>query len=97
MPTLSPPPPFPIYFTLSPQFGPPATPTLSTGRTGLPPHPRLRVNDSHLAVIRGTIRTDPTAKAYFEGLVVYGESLLAVPSVNCSLGLTSSRVTLTIE
>ena len=32
----------------------------------LPPHPRLRVNDSHLAAINRTIRTDPTAKAYFE-------------------------------
>jgi len=64
----------------------------------IPPHPRLRVNDRHLAAINRTIQTDPTAKAYFEGLVVYGEELLASPAVNCSVtGLTLSRRMVTIE
>lgn len=36
----------------------------------LPPHPRLRVNASKLAALKRTIETDPTAKAYFEGLQV---------------------------
>ena len=56
----------------------------------------VRDHDSHLAAIRRNIQTDPTAKAYFEGLVVYGETLLAAPSVNCT-GLTSSRWTLSME
>lgn len=84
-----------------PQFGAPATRTdpvkPSILMHNLPPHPRLRVNASHLAAIRLTIQTDPTAKAYFEGLVVYGETLLEAPSVGCSPGLTSSRSTLSIE
>ena len=64
----------------------------------LPPHPRLRVNDSHLAAINRTIQTDPTAKAYFEGLVVYGEALLTVPLVNTSrFAMTQARTTLTRE
>jgi hypothetical protein len=65
----------------------------------LPPHPRLRVNDSHLAAINRTIRTDPTAKAYFEGLVVYGEALLTAPLVNVLSpnGLTLARTLLTRE
>jgi hypothetical protein len=66
--------------------------------TALPPHPRLRVNDSHLAAINSTIRTDPTAKAYFDGLVVYGEALLTAPLVNASkFAMTEARSTLTRE
>ena len=65
----------------------------------LPPHPRLRVNDSHLAAINRTIQTDPTAKAYFEGLTVYGEALLTTPLINTRSqnGVTLSRTTLTRE
>jgi hypothetical protein len=63
----------------------------------LPPHPRLRVNDSHLAAINRTIQTDPTAKAYFEGLVVYGEALLTVPLASNSNPMTQARTTLTRE
>eukprot|EP00729_Bicosta_minor_P009422 gene9422-29630_t len=67
------------------------------GSSALPPHPRLRVTDSHLAIINRTIRTDPTAKAYFEGLVVYGEALLTAPLANTSDAMTQARTTLTRE
>eukprot|EP01051_Picozoa_sp_SAG22_P022010 SAG22_NODE_5100_length_1086_cov_1.603850_1_plen_313_part_10 len=64
----------------------------------LPPHPRLRVNDCHLAAINRTIQTDPTAKAYFEGLVVYGEMLLYAPLVNTTrFAMTQARTTLARE
>lgn len=63
---------------------------------GLPPHPRLRVNDSRLAEIKRTIQTDTTAKAYFDGLTTYGEALLGAPLVNTSDdAMTYTRTTLT--
>ena len=68
------------------------------GSYALPPHPRLRVNDSQLAALNHTIHTDPTARAYFEGMVAYGEALLEAPNVNCSSNLmTAARATLTRE
>ena len=66
----------------------------------LPPHPRLRVNDSHLAALKRTIQTDATAKAYFEGLVAYGETWLTTSLVDCTaahMSNTQSRTTLTIQ
>lgn len=66
----------------------------------LPPHPRLRLNDSRLAILNRTIQTDPTAKAYFEGLVAYGETWLDKPHVDCTaahMSNTQARTTLTIQ
>ena len=70
------------------------------GSRSLPPHPRLRVNDSHLAALNRTIHTDPTAKAYYEGLVAYGEVLLTAPHVDCTaahMSNSQSRGTLTMQ
>ena len=71
-----------------------------TRSSTLPPHPRLRVNDSHLAALNRTIQTDSTAKAYFEGLLAYGETVLTRPLVDCTaahMSNTQSRTTLTIQ
>lgn len=68
--------------------------------TQLPPHPRLRLNDSRLAELNHTIQTDSTAKAYFDGLVIYGEAWLTEPHVDCTathMSNTQSRTTLTIQ
>ena len=70
------------------------------GGGGLPPHPRLRVNDRKLAALNRTIQADVTAKAYFEGLVSFGETLLTAPHVDCTaahMSNSQSRTTLTIQ
>ena len=54
--------------------------------SALPPHPRLRVNDAHLAALNQTIHRDATAQAYFRGLVEVGESLLQQPIIDCGKG-----------
>ena len=72
----------------------------SPSASNLPPHPRLRVNDSHLAALNRTIQTDSTAKAYFEGLLAYGETVLTRPMVDCTaahMSNTQSRTTLNIQ
>ena len=84
---------------------PPAAAAAAAGRftfssSSLPPHPRLRVNDSQLAALKRTIQTDATAKAFFEGLVAYGETWLTAPHVDCTaahMSNTQSRTTLTIQ
>ena len=68
--------------------------------SNVPAHPRLRLNDSRLAVLNRTIHTDPMAGAYFEGLKIYGESWLVEPHVDCTaahMSNTQSRTTLTIQ
>eukprot|EP01050_Picozoa_sp_SAG11_P031993 SAG11_NODE_10183_length_849_cov_0.916000_1_plen_231_part_01 len=74
---------------------------IASSRGGsLPPHPRLRVSDSQLAAVNRTMQTDATAKAYFEGLVAYGETWLTAPHVDCTaahMSNTQSRTTLTIQ
>jgi hypothetical protein len=77
---------------------PPAPRQDSSGK--LPPHPRLRVNDNHLATLNHTIHTDATAMAYFEGLHAFGKSWLTAPLVDCTashMSNTQSRTTLTIQ
>jgi hypothetical protein len=92
-----------VFATQCWQPEPPAggAPQLSAAASSdLPPHPRLRVNDSRLAALNRTIQTDPTAKAYFDGLVIYGESWLTAPHVDCTaahMSNTQSRTTLTIQ
>ena len=79
---------------------PPAEGPPKFSSSKLPPHPRLRVNDSHLAALNRTIQTDATAKAYFEGLVAYGETWLTTSLVDCTaahMSNTQSRTTLTIQ
>ena len=78
----------------------PEPPAEAFTSTVLPPHPRLRVNDTQLAALNRTIQTDPTAKAYFEGLLIYGESLLSYPLADCTaahMSNTQSRTTLTLQ
>eukprot|EP00729_Bicosta_minor_P012448 gene12448-30134_t len=72
--------------------GSPPPPTASTR---LPPHPRLRLNNKQLAGLNRTIQTDPTAKAYFDGLALYGETFLALPP-SCEQGFRT-RATLTMQ
>ncbi len=84
------------------QPAPPLERFFSTGggASELPPHPRLRLNDSRLAALNHTIHTDPTAKAYFDGLVTYGEAWLTEPHVDCTaahMSNTQSRTTLTVQ
>ena len=62
----------------------------------LPPHPRLRLNDSRIAVLNQTINQDATAQAYFRGLVQVGESLLGTKVVNCSKGADMLGVARTV-
>ena len=88
----------------APQCWQPEPPTGSlrkfSPRSTLPPHPRLRVNDSHLLALNRTIQTDSTAKAYFDGLLAYGEVALTTPLVDCTaahMSNTQSRTTLTIQ
>ena len=61
----------------------------------LPPHPRLRVNNKQLVALNRTIQTDSTAKAYLDGLILYGETFLVLPN-SCSGGLRT-RATLTMQ
>jgi hypothetical protein len=71
-----------------------------SGPGSLPPHPRLRVNDRQLAALNRTIGADPTAKAYFEGLVAYGETWITTPLVDCTaahMSNTQSRTTLVMQ
>ena len=66
----------------------------------LPPHPRLRVNDKQLRLLNQTIHSDSIARAYLDGLIVYGESWLDAPHVDCNashMSNTQSRTTLTIQ
>ena len=50
----------------------------------LPPHPRLRLNDTQLDQLNRTIQSDATAKAYFDGLHDAGSAMLSEPVVVCS-------------
>ena len=73
---------------------------IASANLELPPHPRLRVNDDRLADLNRTIQTDATARAYFEGLRAYGETLLAAPPADCTaahMSNTQARTTLDME
>ncbi len=66
----------------------------------LPPHPRLRLNDTQLAILNKTIYDDATANAYFRGLVGVGETMLTQAPVNCDPHadlLAAARTTLSLE
>ena len=66
----------------------------------LPPHPRLRLNDTQLAALNRTIARDETAASYYEGLLEEGNAMLAQPPANCTAGadpLAAARAVLRLE
>ena len=70
---------------------------LSPPAQGLPPHPRLRLNDSALQRLNATIRADPMAQRLFQSMHDRGVAMLDEPPANCSKGadmLAASRAVL---
>lgn len=66
-------------------------------QTKLPPHPRIRLNESALSILKRTIVSDPVAAQYKSALVEYADSLLLTPMIDCMPNtdlLMGARVTL---
>ena len=49
----------------------------------LPPHPRIRVNNTQLQTINNTITSSPFAQDIFANMVVHGDKLVQDPLVEC--------------
>ena len=67
---------------------------------GLPPHPRLRLNDSALLRLNATIQSDPVAQAYYKSMYDRGVAMLSDPPVACAEGgqmLEASRAVLVMQ
>ena len=70
---------------------------LSPPAQGLPPHPRLRLNDSALQRLNATIHADSMAQRLFQSMHDRGVAMLDEPPANCSKGadmLAASRAVL---
>ena len=79
----------------------PAAPKLDlTLPAGMPPHPRLRLNDSALLRLNATIQSDPVAQAYYKSMYDRGVAMLSDPPVACAEGgqmLEASRAVLVMQ
>lgn len=66
----------------------------------VPPHPRLRLNDTQLAQLSATIASNNDARTYFDGMHARGVQMLAEPLADCSTGtagLDAARGTLQVQ
>lgn len=66
-----------LHVQVDAQLPPPSVSSLN-------PHPRLRLLPDGLAKIKGLVSQDPIAKAMFEDLKTYGDSVLNTSAIDCT-------------